>query len=290
MARIKDLDNEGVWGEVMYPSLGIWTFNVRTPRVVKEGCRALNDWALDFQHHSPRFVCVASIPLIDINDAVAEVNRARGRLPARLPAGPAALGGPTGTTTCGSRCGRPLPRPAWSWPSTSAPKPKTPRSAPAYLPRAGRGRAQLRRDHLRRPAGRHHAGHLRRPRPPPRPQGAHLRGRRHLGALHRRPHGRGLPPARGVRAAQAVPPAQRDHLRAGLRLLPARQVGRPGPHRPWATRTSCGAATTPTWKAPSGTPRRSCTSSSTTWTRRSAGVSGWRLPRALPERPPPPED
>ena len=95
MARIKDLDNEGVWGEVMYPSLGIWTFNVRTPRVVKEGCRALNDWALDFQQHSPRFVCVASIPLVDIDDAVAEVKRAHevgflcGFLPVRPPARPA---------------------------------------------------------------------------------------------------------------------------------------------------------------------------------------------------------
>ena len=54
--RIKDLDDEGIWGEVIYPSLGIWTFNIRTPRVVKAGCRALNDWALAFQQHSPRFV------------------------------------------------------------------------------------------------------------------------------------------------------------------------------------------------------------------------------------------
>src|ERR1700722_17386950 len=46
VARLKDLDDEGVWGEVMYPSLGIWTFNVRTPKVVKEGCRAMNDWAI----------------------------------------------------------------------------------------------------------------------------------------------------------------------------------------------------------------------------------------------------
>ena len=93
VARIKDLDNEGVWGEVMYPSLGIWTFNVRTPRVVKEGCRALNDWALEFQHHSPRFVCVASVPLLDVDDAVAEVKRAHeggflcGFLPTRPPLG-----------------------------------------------------------------------------------------------------------------------------------------------------------------------------------------------------------
>ena len=93
VARIKDLDKEGVWGEVMYPSLGIWTSTSGLPRVVKEGCRALNDWALEFQRHSPRFVCVASIPLIDIDDAVAEVKRAHeggflcGFLPVRPPIG-----------------------------------------------------------------------------------------------------------------------------------------------------------------------------------------------------------
>ena len=63
------------------------------PKVVKEGCRALNDWAIEFQQHSPRFVCVASIPLLDIDDAVAEVKRAHeggflcGFLPTRPPLG-----------------------------------------------------------------------------------------------------------------------------------------------------------------------------------------------------------
>ena len=91
--RIKDLDDEGIWAEVCYPSLGIWTFNVRTPRVVREGCRALNDWAIEFQHHSPRFVCAASIPLLDVDDAVAEIKRADedgfkcGFLPTRPPFG-----------------------------------------------------------------------------------------------------------------------------------------------------------------------------------------------------------
>src|SRR5205823_12279348 len=73
--RIKDLDGEGVWAEVIYPGLGIWAFNIRTPRVAKEGARVLNDWALSFQQHSPRFVCAASIPLVDVDDAVAEVRR-----------------------------------------------------------------------------------------------------------------------------------------------------------------------------------------------------------------------
>src|SRR5215218_10227080 len=91
--RLKDLDDEGVWGEVIYPSLGIWTFNIRTPRVVKEGSRVMNEFALDFQNHSPRFVCAASIPLLDIDDAVAEVRRSSdagfhcGFLPTKPPLG-----------------------------------------------------------------------------------------------------------------------------------------------------------------------------------------------------------
>jgi predicted TIM-barrel fold metal-dependent hydrolase len=76
--RLRDLDNEGIWGEVIYPSLGIWAFNIRTPRVVREAARVLNDWAVDFQRKSPRFVCTASVPLLDVDDAVAEVKRASG--------------------------------------------------------------------------------------------------------------------------------------------------------------------------------------------------------------------
>jgi len=91
--RLQDLDDEGVWGEVIYPSLGIWTFNIRTPKVVKEGARVLNEFALDFQMRSPRFVCTASIPLLDVDDAVAEIKRssaagfACGFLPTRPPMG-----------------------------------------------------------------------------------------------------------------------------------------------------------------------------------------------------------
>lgn len=74
--RLKDLDGEGVWGEVIYPSLGIWAFNIRTPEVAREGARLTNDFALDFQQKSPRFVCTATLPLVDVDDAVAELRRA----------------------------------------------------------------------------------------------------------------------------------------------------------------------------------------------------------------------
>jgi predicted TIM-barrel fold metal-dependent hydrolase len=91
--RLTDLDNEGIWGEVIYPSLGIWTFNIRTPEVVREGALVMNDWAIEFQRKSPRFVCAASIPLLDVEDSVAEVKRAAdlgfrcGFLPVKPPIG-----------------------------------------------------------------------------------------------------------------------------------------------------------------------------------------------------------
>ena len=77
-ARLKDLDEEGVWAELTFPSLGIWSFCIRDPKLAREGARVLNDWALQMQHSSPRFVCTAAIPLLDLGDAVAEVQRTKG--------------------------------------------------------------------------------------------------------------------------------------------------------------------------------------------------------------------
>lgn len=76
--RLKDLDQEGVWAEVIYPSLGIWQFNIRTPEVAAAGARVANEFAIDFQRQSPRFVCAATIPLLDVDDAVREIERASG--------------------------------------------------------------------------------------------------------------------------------------------------------------------------------------------------------------------
>jgi predicted TIM-barrel fold metal-dependent hydrolase len=91
--RLKDLDDEGVWAEVIYPGLGIWAFNIRTAEVARLGCRAMNEFALHFQSKSPRFVNCASIPLVDVDDAVAEITRCSndgfliGFLPVKPPAG-----------------------------------------------------------------------------------------------------------------------------------------------------------------------------------------------------------
>ena len=77
--RLKDLDQEGIWGEIVFPSLGMWAGAIKDPVLVAEGSKALNDWALDeIQNVDPRrLVATAMIPLLDIDDAVKEAYRAK---------------------------------------------------------------------------------------------------------------------------------------------------------------------------------------------------------------------
>jgi predicted TIM-barrel fold metal-dependent hydrolase len=72
---LRDLDEEGMWCELIYPSLGIWASSIEDPALLVAGCMAINDWAIEFQRVSPRFVCAASIPLLTTDDAVAEIER-----------------------------------------------------------------------------------------------------------------------------------------------------------------------------------------------------------------------
>jgi predicted TIM-barrel fold metal-dependent hydrolase len=74
--RLQDLDQEGIWAEVIYPSLGMWSGSITDPHLLRAGTRATNDWAIEFQHHSPRYVCTASLPLLVLDDAVEELERA----------------------------------------------------------------------------------------------------------------------------------------------------------------------------------------------------------------------
>ena len=38
---------EGVWGEVIFPSLGMWASTFRTPELLKACMRASNEWAIE---------------------------------------------------------------------------------------------------------------------------------------------------------------------------------------------------------------------------------------------------
>jgi len=75
--RMADLDREGVWGEVIYNSLGLWNGLIRDPALYREGVRVLNDWLKEtYIDVTSRYVPAAEIPTLSVEDAVAEVIRA----------------------------------------------------------------------------------------------------------------------------------------------------------------------------------------------------------------------
>jgi predicted TIM-barrel fold metal-dependent hydrolase len=77
--RLVDLDQEGIWAEVVFPSLGMWASSFRTPEVLREAMRVSNDWAKDvIMGKSPRYVPTAQVSTLDMNDAVAELQRVAG--------------------------------------------------------------------------------------------------------------------------------------------------------------------------------------------------------------------
>ena len=75
--RLKDLDDQGVWGEVVFPSRGFWISNMTDPELARECARAFNEWcAEDFMSASPRLVPAAVTSVLSTDDAVAELKRA----------------------------------------------------------------------------------------------------------------------------------------------------------------------------------------------------------------------
>lgn len=74
--RLVDLDADGIWAELIFPSISIWNASLTDPALLREGVRVLNDWIAEFQGHSPRFVCTAHLPLLDVQDSVKELERA----------------------------------------------------------------------------------------------------------------------------------------------------------------------------------------------------------------------
>src|SRR5262245_46012215 len=71
-SRLRDLDQEGVWGEVVYSSLGLWESMITDLELIKVAARAENEWkAKEAQAVAPdRLVLTASLPLLDASDAV----------------------------------------------------------------------------------------------------------------------------------------------------------------------------------------------------------------------------
>ncbi len=77
-ARLVDLDSEGIWGEVVYSSLGMWFGMIRDRQLVAEAATAQNEWIVEeIQGAAPdRLVGAAQMPMLAVEDTVAEIEHA----------------------------------------------------------------------------------------------------------------------------------------------------------------------------------------------------------------------
>lgn len=90
-AAIKDLDEDGVAAALLFPNAGLLAMFQPDHEVALAHARAFNDYvAENYSPHSDRFLTAAGIPLTDIDDALAEIERVarRGCRALLLPSGP----------------------------------------------------------------------------------------------------------------------------------------------------------------------------------------------------------
>ena len=74
--RLKDQARDGVSAEVIYPNSSLFLYNSRNAAYQYAVARAYNDWAIGlFGAASDRFAPVAIVPVIDLDEAVRQVER-----------------------------------------------------------------------------------------------------------------------------------------------------------------------------------------------------------------------
>jgi len=93
--RVRDQEADGVVAEVIFPTFALQAcFASEDPGLQRALCRAYNDWAAEVFPRNGRLLAVGMVPMLDIDDAIAEAARLAGDgcralfLPARVESRP----------------------------------------------------------------------------------------------------------------------------------------------------------------------------------------------------------
>ena len=87
--RLKDLDQEGVWGQLAFPSMGFWTVKIKDRELARETVRTWNDWArAEILSKNKRVIPTACVSRGHRRRGRRSRARRRARLPGRVPAQP----------------------------------------------------------------------------------------------------------------------------------------------------------------------------------------------------------
>lgn len=78
IARLPDMEQDGIFAEVLYPSLGLGLFCVEDAAIQNALFRTYNDWLIDYCSKAPdRLFGIALIPVYEIKEAIAEMERCK---------------------------------------------------------------------------------------------------------------------------------------------------------------------------------------------------------------------
>ena len=74
--RMADLDQQGIWAEVVFASTGLWMTVIEDRELARECARVYNDWAhAELIKRSERYLPAAMLSSVNIDDAVEEARR-----------------------------------------------------------------------------------------------------------------------------------------------------------------------------------------------------------------------
>jgi predicted TIM-barrel fold metal-dependent hydrolase len=77
-SRLADMQKDGIWGEVLYPTIAMRFFTIEDIEFANACIRAYNTWASDFCKSDPaRFKAIAMVYLDDIGAGIDELERCR---------------------------------------------------------------------------------------------------------------------------------------------------------------------------------------------------------------------
>ncbi len=71
--RLTVMAEEGIVGECIFPTLGLYVWMLTDPAGGAASCRVYNEWIADGLARSPRFKCAGLVPHWNVEDAMAEV-------------------------------------------------------------------------------------------------------------------------------------------------------------------------------------------------------------------------
>jgi predicted TIM-barrel fold metal-dependent hydrolase len=76
--RLRDMDTTGVWGALLYPTIGFHCYGIEDPQLMNAVLAAWNDWIADFCSADPeRLKGVGCVVLDDVDHAIAELERCK---------------------------------------------------------------------------------------------------------------------------------------------------------------------------------------------------------------------